>query len=125
MATKKSKPQSRSRRNSPPPAAPPLNLTALHELIAQERERLTDAEAVLDCVSFAMGDDVRLDAPGPSYANVVRMVRGLVSTSIDQLDSVYVKAAVNAPADRGNALDETSTMDNYSGVKEPAPLYVH
>jgi hypothetical protein len=48
-----------------------------------------------------------------------------VSTSIDQLDSVYVKAAVTAAPDRGNASDETSTMGTYSGVKESPPLYVH
>src|SRR5262245_27047387 len=115
MATKQSKPRSRTRRNLPPPAA---NFEPLHELIELERESLMAAEAVLDCVIYAMEGNGRVDATGPRYARVVRIARRLVSTTIDHLDSVYVKAAMTTPTVRG-------TLDKCSEVNEPVPAYVH
>jgi hypothetical protein len=74
----------------------------------------------------AMEEDVRLDAAGPSYSNAVRVVRGLVSRTIDRLDSVNVKAAIAAPNCSGNADAGTSIIvDAYGGVKETVPGYVH
>jgi hypothetical protein len=74
----------------------------------------------------AMAEDVRLDAAGPSYSNAVRVVRGLVSRTIDRLDSVNVKAAIAAPSCSGNADDGTSMLvDEYGGVKETVPAYIH
>jgi hypothetical protein len=98
----------------------------LHQHIAAERSRLLDAEAVLDCMIVAMGEDVRLDAAGPSYSNVVRVVRGLVSRTIDRLDSVNVKATIAAPDGSGNAGSGSSMIEDvYDGVKEALPAYVH
>jgi len=78
-----------------------------------------DAEAVLDCVIYAMEEDVRMEAPGPSYSDVVRIVRGFIHSTIDQLDSVYIKAAIAAPNCSEGMIEECG------GVKETPPAYVH
>ena len=116
MAAKKSRPQTRTRRSLPSLTVP--NLDVLHEHIEQERGRLLDAEAVLDCVIYAMEEDVRLDVSGPSYANVVRIVRSIVRSTIDQLDSVNLKAAETSGV-------QEAAVDNYTGVRETPPVYVH
>src|SRR5687768_11262383 len=95
MAMKKSTLASRSRRNSNPSrVALACDREALHEHIEDERRRLMDAEAVLDCVVRALEEDERMNAPGPCYPSVVRIARRFVRTSIDQLDSVNINAAL-------------------------------
>lgn len=117
MAAKKSKPQRRSRRD-PAAAALAPNLEALHAHIEQARERLMDVEAVLDCVLYAIGRDDRMDMPGPGYSNVIRIVRGFVHSTVDQLDSVNIKAAIAAS---NGAHGATA----HRGVRETPPAYLH
>jgi hypothetical protein len=130
MAAKKSMPETRSRRNPPQSPAPPaLNFEPLRRHIEAERSRLTDAEAVLDCIIHAMEEDERLDVAGPRYPNVVRIVRSFVSSAIDRLDSIYIRSALEqgsghvASAERSGSQERIS--GKYDGVKESPALYVH
>jgi hypothetical protein len=132
MAMKKSTLASRSRRNSNPSrVALACDCEALHEHIEDERRRLMDAEAVLDCVVRALEEDERMNAPGPCYSSVVRIARRFVRTSIDQLDSVNINAALGRSPLSEVALEEqngnatTPAARKYHGVKESWPLYVH
>jgi hypothetical protein len=128
MATKKSKPETLSRRNPiPSPTAPAFNFEVLHEYIEQERGHLMDAEAVLECVVIALEEDDRMDASGPCYSSVIRIVRGLVHVTIDRLDSVNVKAAIGRSQSvvYGAGEENESTARDCDGVKEFAAAYVH
>lgn len=131
MATKKSTPGTRSRRN-PKAAAPPLGIQfeSLRDHIEIQRSRLMDAEAVIDCVIYAMDEDIRLDAPGPSYSNVIRIVRGSLRSTIDQLDSVSVNAAMTQSHADADIYSESvgvakTTFGKHGGVKEALAAYVH
>jgi hypothetical protein len=131
MAAKKSTPGSRSRRNpSESPAASAFNFEALHDHIEEERGRLMNAEGVLDCVLVALEEDERMDAPGPYYPGVIRIARDIVHTSIAQLDSIHIKAALTRPQAESSVSPETSTsaahaVRKYDGVKESPSSYVH
>jgi hypothetical protein len=87
---------------------------ALHDHIEIQRSCLIDAEAVLDCMLQAIDEDARLDAPGPSYQSVVRIVREIVRSTIDQLDSINV-----------NAVMPDVSAELSLGVKEEPAAYVH
>ena len=95
----------------------------LYEYIETQRNRLTDAEAILDCVICALDDDASLDASGPSYPSAVRIARELVHEAIDRLDSVTVKA-VMATADV-SAETSGEGQGKYGGVREEGSMYVH
>lgn len=130
MAAKKSAPPNHSRRNPQrPPPTSTFDFESLRRHIEAERSRLTDAEAVLDCIIHSMEEDERLDASGPRYPNVVRIARALVSTAIDRLDSIYVRSALEqAPVHVAAAEDSASREQAFrrcDGVKECAALYVH
>jgi hypothetical protein len=132
MAMKKSTLATRARRDRyASPAAPTFNVDALHEHIEDERRRLMDAEAVLDCVMMALEEDERMNASGPCYSSVIRIACRFVRTSIHQLDSVNIKAALGPSRLTEVALDEhngsaTAPAERkHDGVKESSPLYVH
>lgn len=94
---------------------------SFREHVELQRSRLMDAEALLDCVIAAMDDDGRLDETGPSYPNVVCIVRALVHSVIDLLDSVNVGVAVVV----ADVSAETLGEGKDGGVKEVAAAYVH
>jgi len=103
MATNKHTSRIRSPRNtartpSPPERPTPVSATALwhslREAIEAERSRLMTAEAVLHSVAIAMDDDDRDDANSPHYPTLVELAREIVKRTIDQLDSVRVKATL-------------------------------
>lgn len=131
MAAKKSTPGPRSRRNRPPsPMVPASECEALHAHIEEERDRLMDAETVLDCVVIALEDDERMDKPGPYYAKAIRIARQLVRTSINQLDSIKIKAAMKQVQTCAGGLaegegSETRALRQYDDVKESPAPYVH
>jgi hypothetical protein len=127
MATKKSTRRTRSRRNvqsAPPLPGPSTSLgtgpqfQVLRDHMEIQRSRLMDAEAVLDCVLRAMEDDLH-DAQGPSYPSLVRIARDFVHSTIDQLDSVNVRAAL------ARSHGEVVVAAETSGVEETPTMYVH
>lgn len=64
------------RHSSKSPPAQYGNFESLRRHIEAERRRLTDAEAVLDCLIHAMEEeDEPLDEPGLRYPNVVGIAR--------------------------------------------------
>jgi hypothetical protein len=120
MAMKKSTPGTRSRRSSEAPP-PGIQFEALREHIEEQRIRLMDAEAVLDCLICAINDDERLDASAPSYPSVFRIVRELVRSANDGLDSVNVRAAMA----RDVSAETLAEQGTNSEVREAAAEYVH
>ena len=122
MATKKSTPGTRSRRNtSPSPAAPAFIPEPLQDHIEAQRARLMDAEAALDCIAAALEDDERMNLPGPYYPRALRIARDIFRATIDQLDSVRVKSCVSGETYRA----EGSSSRENDCVKETATPYLH
>jgi hypothetical protein len=78
-----------------------------------------DAEAVLDCMTRSMDDDLRIDALSPSYPSLVRITREFIHIALDQLDWVNVQAALAQSQEYLDVSAETS------GVKETSAVYVH
>jgi len=63
----------------------------LEDLIEEERGRLQKAEAVLECLQFALTyDDYFEPNEAPSYSDVADVARGLIRTAVNHLDSLYV-----------------------------------
>jgi hypothetical protein len=120
MATKKSTPGTRSHRNLQSASTAGVQFETLRDHIEIQRSRLMDAEAVLDCMLRSIDDDVCLDAPGPSYPSVVRIVRDLIHSAIDQLDSVSTKALITRDVSA-----KTLGEGKCGGVREVATSYVH
>jgi len=120
MATKKSTPGTRSRRNRQA-SNPPLGIQSesIRDHIEAQRGSLMDAEAVLDCVILAMDDGLRVDRPGPNYLTLIRIGRDFVHSAIDQLDSVNVREAITQSHGYVDVSAETS------GVRETPAAYVH
>jgi hypothetical protein len=77
-------------------------------VVPRRHSHLMEAEAVLDCATNAINDDLRTDAKGPHYPTLVRIARDFVHSTIDQLDSVSLRVA---------------TENNDRGVKEPSEQY--
>lgn len=119
MATKKSTPGTRSRRNSQAAVPPDSQFEAFRDHIETQRSRLMDAEAVLDCMLRAMDDDLRIDELSPNYPSLLRIAREFVLTAIDQLDWVNLRAAFVQMQGYVDVSAETS------GVKETPAVYVH
>jgi hypothetical protein len=122
MAKSKSTSRVRSSRNSEnaelsAPASPKRNeaisaLEAVEDVIEAERARLMGAEAVLHCAVIAMDDDERDNAHSPHYPSVVELARGLITQSINQLDSDHLKPMLERIGVHGNHC-----------VKESTPVY--
>lgn len=96
-------PRSTSRKSTPPPpvaaaesAGPCTNelraAAPLLEAIENERNRLMQAESLLDVVLVAMEDSG--GETGPHFPNVIELARDLVKSSIDELDAVKLKPLI-------------------------------
>jgi len=69
----------------------------LEGLIEDERGRLQKAEAVLECLQFALTyDDYFEPNEAPSYSDVADVARRLIRTAVNHLDSLYVGRRVLA-----------------------------
>lgn len=104
------------------------------EALEDERSRLMEAEAVLNCVLVAMDDDDGCNARGPYYPSVIGLARDLVNQSINQLDSVRLRPMIeqiNSGAESSEKLESRSrsgreqALRGNDGVKECAPEYLH
>jgi hypothetical protein len=85
-----------------------------------------DAEAVLDCTAAALEDDERMDLPGGLYyPRALRIARDIVHATIDQLDSVNVKAAMTKHVSPETSEGAANVIRKCDGVKEPQSEYVH
>jgi hypothetical protein len=84
---------------------------------------VSEARCQVCKIAIALKEDDRMDASGPYYSSVIRIVRGLVHATIARLDSVNVFHAglpsVAAETSGDGAISECN------GVKETAPAYVH
>ncbi len=64
---------------------------SLEDLIEEERGRLRQAEAVLECLQFALTyDDWFEPNEAPSYSDVADVARGIIRMAVDHLDSLHV-----------------------------------
>lgn len=82
----------------------------LLEAIENERNRLMQAESLLDVVLAAM-EGCEGEVDGPHFPNVIELARDLVNASIDELDAVKLKPLIRkireetpAPAAGGESL---------------------
>ena len=75
---------------------------SLEDLIETERGRLQQAEAVLECLQFALTyDDWFEPNEAPSYSDVADVARGIIRMAVNNLDSLYVGRQIAASdADR-------------------------
>ena len=68
------------------PTAPKAADTA--EIIRNERDRLRGAQAVLDCVAFALLYEDWLEEPNrPSFADAVAAVGGIIGETVEHFSS--------------------------------------
>jgi hypothetical protein len=70
-----------------PKTSPEGNRAGFAEILTAERARLMKAEAVLECVAFALLYEDWLEEPDrPCFVDAVRVVRDLVRNAIEKLD---------------------------------------
>lgn len=69
-------------------------MSALIEVIEDERNRLMTAESLLDCVLAAIDSYGDGDLDGPYYPGVIALARDVVHETLDNLDSVKLKRLI-------------------------------
>lgn len=69
-------------------------MSALTEVIEDERNRLMTAESLLDCVLAAIDGDGDGDLEGPYYPGVIGFAREVVHETLDKFDSVTLKRLI-------------------------------
>jgi hypothetical protein len=68
--------------------------TRLERAIDLERRRLLKAQSVLGCLAVALESPTSHGADGPDFGQVAEVVRELVNSSIERLDSVNLTKAL-------------------------------